>query len=213
MSYPPGDNSSDALVGGEHYNLTTLLYWNYTYYSNQTISNGSSCLLIFPPYMPRLLSNGTFLNSTSCYSPILPLGKRSKIGIGFSVFFLFSLILTLVNFNKSNQPIHPPAKGLLAARRRQCFWLLLTNACGLVAGIVGVDVDRYYLSELPLVLYNVLWLLAVLTTLACVWESLWLWSCLHENLDGAGNTSQGYNDWWAKIMVPLRWSFYMCLCI
>lgn len=214
MSFPPGDNCSDALISGTHYNLTTLRHWNYTYYvANKTISNSSTCFLLFPPYMPHLLQNGTFLNSTSCYSPILPLGVRSKIGIGFSSLFLLSLILTLVNFKSHDPSFHLPTKKLHSARRWQCFWLLLTNTCALIAGLVGVDVDRYYLPELPLVLYNVFWFLAVIATMASVAESAWLWACWHESLDDLSTTILSRDEWWMKIRFPLRLLFYICLCV
>ena len=67
-----GDNNTDTVFGGIHFNTTTLNHWNYTYYSNRTLSNVSECWLVFEPYEPQLLrTNGSFVNATSCYNAIL----------------------------------------------------------------------------------------------------------------------------------------------
>lgn len=84
-SPPRCDNGSDTL-DGKDWNLTIFENWNYTYYSNGTVSNGSLCFLVFKPFTPFLLDNGTFLNSTSCYSPIehLKIAFQNRTGIRIS---------------------------------------------------------------------------------------------------------------------------------
>lgn len=61
-SWPLGDNKTDTVIQGVHYNVTTLNHWNYTLYEgNWTLSNWSWCFLMDKPYTPPLLlENGTF---------------------------------------------------------------------------------------------------------------------------------------------------------
>lgn len=97
MAFANGDNSTDILLAWLHWNLTALNYWNYTYYSNGTLSNESTCVLLFKPFIPQLLSNGTFLNGTSCYAPIGPMKTRSKVGLAFACLFAASFVATVFN--------------------------------------------------------------------------------------------------------------------
>lgn len=181
LAFPAGDNSSDTIIGGIHWNLTTLNHWNYTHYSNGTFSNGSLCFLLFKPYTPFLLQNGTFLNSTSCYSPIKPMGNRSKIGIAFASIFFISIMFTFVNLRKHGRLFLPTEKRFRAVGRRwQWYWMLITAAFATISGITGVDVDRYYLPELPMVLTNFFWFLMLPSTMAIVWESVRHWGSWQE---------------------------------
>src|SRR5438046_1643143 len=92
IAFPGGDNSTDTIIGDVHFNKTSLDFWNYTLYSNGTLSNGSWCFLTFEPYTPSLLlDNGTFVNATWCYRPINQIGTRAGIGIGFAVLFAAGL--------------------------------------------------------------------------------------------------------------------------
>jgi len=181
LAFPVGDNASDTIIGGVHYNLTTLEHWNYTYYSNGTFSNGSLCFILFEPYTPRLLQNGTFLNSTSCYSPIQPLGLRSEIGLGFAVFFALSIMFTFINLRKHGKLLLPAERRFRAIGRRwQWYWMLFVAACGIISGITGVDIDRYYLPELPIALSSFFWFLMLPTTMCVVWESVRHWGSWQE---------------------------------
>ncbi|RFU32268.1 hypothetical protein B7463_g4083, partial [Scytalidium lignicola] len=181
LAFPGGDNSSDTVIAGIHWNLTTLQHWNYTYYSNGTFSNGSRCLLIFEPYTPVLLQNGTFLNSTTCYSAIEPIKTRGAIGIFFASFFAASIMFTFINLRKHGRMFLPQEKRFHAIGRRwQWYWMLATAAFGMISGISGIDVDRYYLPELPIVLANFFWVLMLPTTMAVVWESVRHWGSWQE---------------------------------
>jgi hypothetical protein len=181
LAFPQGDNSSDTLIGGIHWNLTTLKHWNYTYYSNGTFSNGSLCFLLFEPYTPHLLQNGTFLNSTSCYSPIDPLHTRSKLGLFFACFFSLSIMFTFINLRKHGKLFLPREKRFHAIGRRwQWYWMLVVAAFAIISGLTGVDVDRYYLPELPVVLNNFFWILMLPTTMCVVWESVRHWGSWQE---------------------------------
>ncbi|KAF7912486.1 uncharacterized protein EAF01_001507 [Botrytis porri] len=181
IPFPPGDNASDTFIEGVHYNLTTLKHWNYTFYSNGTFSNGSLCFILFDPYTPHLLQNGTFLNSTSCYSPIQPMGARSKIGLAMGILFLISIMFTLINLRKHGRTRLSPRKRFRAVSRRwQWYWMLIIGTCGGISGISTVDVDRYFLPELPFALTNFFWFLMIPATMAAVWESVRHWGSWQE---------------------------------
>ncbi|CCF41265.1 hypothetical protein CH063_11595, partial [Colletotrichum higginsianum] len=82
LGFPPGANASDTVLGGVHFNRTALDFFNYTLYTNGTVSNGSNCYVTEPPYTPvYLFPNGTFVNSTWCYDPINPIGTRAGVGV------------------------------------------------------------------------------------------------------------------------------------
>jgi hypothetical protein len=53
--------------------------------------------------------------------------------------------------------------------------MVFVAACGMISTITGVDVDRYYLQELPIVLQSFFFLLMVPGTLAMVWEATRHW--------------------------------------
>src|ERR1700753_1297934 len=86
-----GNNASTTVINGVNFNKTALEYWNYTLYTNNTLSNDSNCYLIFNQYQPIMFSNGTFVNATSCYVPILPLETRGRLGALFGSLFGISI--------------------------------------------------------------------------------------------------------------------------
>jgi hypothetical protein len=181
LPFPQGDNSSDTFIEGVHYNLTTLNYWNYTYYSNGTFSNGSLCFLLFEPYTPHLLQNGTFLNSTSCYSAISHVGPRSITGLAFACLFALSIMFTFINLRKHGRLFLPTEKRFRAIGRRwQWYWMLIVAAFGIISSITGVDIDRYYLPELPIILSNFFFFLMLPSAMAVVWESVRHWGSWQE---------------------------------
>lgn len=173
-----GDNSTDVVFGDIHFNLTTLNYWNYTLYpSNGTISNGSNCFLTFEPYTPTLLyPNGTFINSTGCYTPMNPIGVRAKVGIGFACMFAVSLVFTLLNLTRHGKLFLPATKRFYPIGRRwQWYWAIFAAVAALIALFTNVDVDRYYLSSIPIVLNNFFWYLMQMGVMAIVWEAVRHW--------------------------------------
>lgn len=173
---PFDPTATETKVNGVSFNLTTLRHWNYTEYSNGTISNGSLCFLTFEPYTPLLLSNGTFLNSTSCYSAIEHIQTRGISGLFFTSLFAISIIFTCVNLRKHGRLFLPSEKRFRAVGRRwQWYWMLVVAGCGMASGIAGVDVDRYYLTELPIVLCSFFYFLTLPTIMAVIWESVRHW--------------------------------------
>lgn len=177
IPFPGGDNSSDTVIGDAHLNLTTLEHWNYTLFSNGTLSNGSWCYLTFQPWAADLvLDNGTFVNGTKCWSPVNPIGPRAGIGIGFAVLYGIALCLTIVALNKQGRLYLEVAKRFYPIGRRwQWYWACLTCATALVSLFTVMDVDRYYLPELPIILTSFFWFLMQLGAIAVVWEAVRHW--------------------------------------
>jgi hypothetical protein len=58
--------------------------------------------------------------------------------------------------------------------------MLVVAALAMISGLTGVDVDRYYLPELPIVLNNFFWFLMLPTTMCAVWESVRHWGSWQE---------------------------------
>lgn len=176
VQFPEGSNITDVLINSDHFNRTALDFFNYTLYGNGTLSNGSRCYLVFDQYRPTLLANGTFLNGTSCYSPIRSIGKRGSLGIAFGTLFALSIIFTLANLRKHGRSFLPREKRWLAVGRRwQWYWVLFVTACGIVSTFTSVDVDRYYLPGLPIILQGFFYYLLLPCLLAAVWETVRHW--------------------------------------
>ena len=171
-----GDNSSDTVINGVHFNLTALKFWNYTYYSNDTISNVSNCYIIFDQYKPAYLSNGTWVNATTCYVPIFGVGKRGKVGIAFGVCFAATVLFTLVNLNKHGKMfLREDKRFRIVGRRWQWYWMLFTAGCGVISCLTSLDVDRDYLQQIAIILQSFFYFLMVPGTLAAVWEGVRHW--------------------------------------
>ncbi|KAH9904323.1 hypothetical protein F4778DRAFT_59248 [Xylariomycetidae sp. FL2044] len=173
-----GDNDTDFVIGDIHFNLTTLNFWNYTLYpGNNTISNGSWCFLTDPPYTPKLLlNNGTFVNSTWCYLATGPTGPRGHAGIGIAVAFALSLIFVLVNLTKHGK-LHLPAgkRFYPIGRRWQWYWGIFVCVAGIIGLFTNLDVERYRVLELPIILNVFFWFLMQMGTMALVWEAVRHW--------------------------------------
>ncbi|TPX12698.1 uncharacterized protein E0L32_000875 [Thyridium curvatum] len=177
IQFPGGDNATDVAFGDIHFNKTTLDHWNYTLYSNGTLSNQSWCMLVFEPYTPKLLyPNGTFINATWCWTAIQPIGPRAKIGLGFAVAFALCLLGVLVSLAKHGRLLLPAEKRFYPIGRRwQWYWGILTSAMALISLFTNVDVDRYYLPELPIVLNVFFWFIMQMCAMAVVWEAVRHW--------------------------------------
>ncbi|KAF7549644.1 hypothetical protein G7Z17_g6250 [Cylindrodendrum hubeiense] len=176
-AWPEGANKSDTVLAHRHLSLTALKHWNYTYYSNETISNGSKCYLVFPPYQPAyLFDNGTFINKTSCYSPVKSIGTRGRTGIFFASAFGVCLVLLLVALAKHGKNHLTPEKRFYPISRRwQWYWGIFVCACACIGLFMGIDIDRYYLQELPITVTVFFWYLLCMVTVALTWESVRHW--------------------------------------
>ncbi|WEW60489.1 hypothetical protein PRK78_005976 [Emydomyces testavorans] len=162
-----GDNVTDTIINGIHFNRTALTHFNYTLYSNGTLSNGSSCWLAFQIYKPTMLSNGTFINGTSCYSPIHGVGTRGSIGIVFASMFALTILFSLINLRRHGLRYLPLDKRWsLVGRRWQWYWMLFVGACGMVSCFMSIDVDRDYLQSYAIILQGFFYYLAFPAVLA-----------------------------------------------
>lgn len=172
-----GGNTSEVIINGIHFNSTVLKFFNYTYYgSNRTLSNVSNCWLAFDAYKPTLLTNGTFINGTSCYEPYYGISHRGGIGIIFACLFGLTIVPTLVNLTKHGRLFLPNEKRFRAIGRRwQWYWMLFVAACGMISGLTGIDVDRDYVLSLPIILQSFFNFLLIPGLLAVVWEAVRHW--------------------------------------
>lgn len=176
VPFAPGQNDTDVVVNGLHFNLTTLNYFNYTLYSNGTLSNGSDCWLVFNNYQPLMAMNGTFINGTSCYSPVFGLGDHGKVGVAFATLFATSIMFTLVNLRKHGKRFLPKEKRWrVVGRRWQWYWILYIAACGLISSFMSIDVDRFYVQSTPLILQSFFYCLMLPGLMASVWEGVRHW--------------------------------------
>ncbi|KAL1956622.1 hypothetical protein VTO42DRAFT_6969 [Malbranchea cinnamomea] len=170
------NNPNSTIINGVNFNLTALNYYNYTLYSNGTLSNGTKCVLAFDAYQPTLLWNGTFINGTTCYAPIESIEDRGKIGIAFSSFFALQLFFAVVNLRKHGKrylPIHK--RFSLVGRRWQWYWLIFLASVATISCVMSVDVDRYFLQDLPLILQSIFYHLMLPIMLAAIWEGVRHW--------------------------------------
>jgi len=173
---PPGANSSFTVINGIQLNKTTLTENDYTLYSNNTISNASECYLIFDAFKPTLLSNGTWLNATTCYIPYYSIATRGYLSIAFGALFGLTIVLTVINLRKhGKQYLRESKRFKVVGRRWQWYWMLFVAACGIISTLTGVDIDRYYLQDLPIILQSFFFALMVPGTLAMVWEGTRHW--------------------------------------
>ena len=182
LPFPSGDNSSDTIIGTNHFNLTTLKHWNYTLYTNSTLSNESNCILAFQPYTPPLLlPNGTFINATSCYVPIRPIQAQGTTGLVFGILFAASIVFTLINLHKHGRSFLPHEKRWsIVGRRWQWYWMLFVAICGIISTMTGIDVDRDYLQSTALMLRSFFYTLMFPGMIAMVWEAVRHWNSWQE---------------------------------
>jgi hypothetical protein len=176
VQFPRTDNETETIINGVRFNLTALEYFNYTLYSNNTISNNSKCYLIFDQFKPSMMPNGSWVNATTCYVPYFRIHGRGIASIVFASFFALSIMLTLVNLRKhGKQFLREDKRFRIVGRRWQWYWMLFAAACGLISTLTGVDVDRYYLQQLPIILQSFFFMLMVPAALAMVWEGVRHW--------------------------------------
>ncbi|KAL1636363.1 hypothetical protein SLS58_009856 [Diplodia intermedia] len=181
ISFPDGNNATDTEINGVHFNLTALEQFNYTIYDNGTISNASRCYLIFSKYQPVMMSNGSWINGTSCYLPYYRIHARGGTGIGFACLFGASIMFTLINLRKHGRLfLREDKRFRVIGRRWQWYWMCFVAACGMISTIAGVDVDRYYLQSLPIILQSFFYTLMLPGTLAMVWEAVRHWGSWQE---------------------------------
>jgi len=178
VPFPPGANNTDTEISGSHFNITTLGEFDYWLFSNRTLSNGSSCFLVFDNFTPTyLFPNGTFQNSTTCWQPLVHIGPRAKTGIGLAVVFVLGLLLTMACLRKHGKLYLPVEKRFFPISRRwQWYWGLWVCAMALISLFMNIDVDRYYVMDAPIILTSFFWYLMQQGAFAVAWEAVRHWA-------------------------------------
>ena len=170
------DNATDRTINGVHFNNTALEQFGYQLYSNKTLSNNSKCYLIFDNFKPSMLNNGTWVNATTCYIPYFSIQTRGYLSIAFGALFGVSIMFTLMNLRKHGRLyLREDKRFRVVGRRWQWYWMLFVAACGMISTLTGVDIDRYYLQQIPIVLQGFFFVLMVPGALAMVWEGTRHW--------------------------------------
>ncbi|CAO2656339.1 Nn.00g051420.m01.CDS01 [Neocucurbitaria sp. VM-36] len=173
---PPANNMSWTIINGVYFNRTALDGFGYTLYSNNTISNASECYLAFDKFKPSMLVNGTWVGATTCYIPYYNIHTRGMLSIAFGSMFGLSLVFTLINLRKHGKLYSSENKRFrIVGKRWQWYWMLFVAACGMISSLTGVDIDRYYLPGLPIILQSFFFMLMVPGALAMVWEETRHW--------------------------------------
>ncbi|KAF2011681.1 hypothetical protein BU24DRAFT_354061 [Aaosphaeria arxii CBS 175.79] len=181
LPFPNGDNTSHTIINGVDFNLTALKFFNYTIYSNNTISNRSKCYLIFDQFKPHMFSNGSWVNGSTCYIPYYGIKTRGYASIAFGTAFGMSIMFTLINLRKHGKRfVREDKRFRIVGRRWQWYWMLFAAACGMISCLTGIDVDRNYLQDLSIILQSFFFTLMVPGTLAMVWESVRHWGSWQE---------------------------------
>lgn len=175
--FQTGANDTDILINSVHFDRAALDRYNYTLYTNGTLSNGTECYLVFEPFKPHLfLENGTVVNGTSCYAPINHIGQHASLGLAFAFLFALGIFFTLVNARKHGRRYLPVDRRWRALGRRvKWYWLLVVAVCGTISCFMSIDVDRNYLQSAPLVMQSVFYTLLMPALMAAVWEGVRHW--------------------------------------
>ncbi|PLN80471.1 hypothetical protein BDW42DRAFT_194426 [Aspergillus taichungensis] len=180
--FPPGANATDVIINEVHFNRAELDHYNYTLYSNGTLSNGTECYLVFNQWRPHMSpANGTFVNGTSCYSPVNNIGHHGSTGLVFAILFVASIFFSGLNLRKHGTR-HLPVdrRWNIVGRRWKWYWLMALAACGTISCFMSVDVDRDYLPHTPLVLQSVFYTVLTPLCMAAVWEGVRHWGSWQE---------------------------------
>lgn len=169
-------NSSHILFNDIPLNKTALDIYNYVLYPNGTASNNTRCWLVFKPYVPVLLPNGTFLNADKCDSPIKAIATRGGVGIAFAIIFIVELAFVFAALAKHGKA-HLPQEGRykLFGRRWQYYWAIVTLAFGIIAAVMAIDLDRFWVQGAPVVITNIFFFLMGVAMLGVIWECTRNW--------------------------------------
>ncbi|PKS10891.1 hypothetical protein jhhlp_002649, partial [Lomentospora prolificans] len=177
IPFPSGANDTDTEIAGGHLDLNTLHEFEYHLFQNNTLSNGTKCYLAFEPYAAAYVyPNGTFVNGTSCYRSLNPAGVRAKTGVAFAALYALALVFVLVNLRKHGRLFLPKQKRYFPISRRwQWYYGSIACACALIGLFTGIDIERYYVMQIPIILQVFFWFLLQMAAIALVWEAVRHW--------------------------------------
>ncbi|KAF3926716.1 hypothetical protein ABW21_db0204815 [Orbilia brochopaga] len=167
--------------GRQRFNATTLAQFGYVIYPNDTISNWSTCVLAFGGYIPTVISNGSWYNSSGCDTPVREIRTRGILGIVTAVVFALLLILSLVCLNKHGKSFLPAEKRFrLVGRRWPWYWCIITSTLGIISGFTAVDVDRVWVLGTAAIFHFIFYLVTLPACLAAAWEMTRNWASFEE---------------------------------
>lgn len=163
------------------YNQSTLDFFNYTIFSNGTVSNGSNCYLSFGQFHPILYSNGSWDNQTSCDYPVYSIKARGGVGMAWAVLLVVLIPLTLFNLRKHGRLYLEESRQFRRiSRKGQWYWLFVLQALGAISGFFSIDIDRDYIQGSSLTSYGAIYSATLPVSLAVVWELTRHWSSFEE---------------------------------
>ena len=183
MSFEPIhiNSSHVSFDGTSSFNDSVLHEFNYTIYSNGTLSNSSRCYLAFGKYVPTMLNNGSVYNGTKCSAPVDPIEIRGGLGIFFASLFAMIIVAGLVTLKKAGTSHLPVERAYrLVSRRWPWYWVIITAVIGCVSCFMAIDVDREYIQSTAIVLQSVFYTVMLPTALAAVWEMARHWASWEE---------------------------------
>ncbi|KAF3270974.1 hypothetical protein TWF970_010686 [Orbilia oligospora] len=167
--------------GRQRFNATTLKQYDYVIYPNNTISNYSSCVLAFGGYIPTVIGNGSWYNSTGCDTPVRPIRTRGIVGIVAAIIFGVLLVLSLVALNKHGKSFLPAEKRFrLVGRRWPWYWCIITASVGMISGFTAVDVDRVWVLGTAAIFHFIFYLVTLPACLSAIWEMTRNWASFEE---------------------------------
>ncbi|EPS40326.1 hypothetical protein H072_5878 [Dactylellina haptotyla CBS 200.50] len=167
--------------GRQRFNASILKEFNYTIYPNDTISNFSTCVLAFGGYVPTVISNGSWYNSTGCDTPVRPIRTRGAIGVATAIIFAALLVMSLVCLSKHGKSFLPAEKRFrLVGRRWPWYWCIITSTVGLISGFCAVDVDRVWVLGTSAIFHFIFYMVSLPCCLAAIWEMSRNWGSFEE---------------------------------
>jgi hypothetical protein len=87
-----------------------------------------------------------------------------------------SIMFSLVNLRKHGRLfLREDKRFRVVGRRWQWYWMCFVAACAVISCLTGIDVDRYYLQDIPIILQGFFFSLMLPGTLAMVWEATRHW--------------------------------------
>src|SRR5262249_55605046 len=133
-------------------------------------------------YAPvELFENGTWVNASTCYTSTQPIGTRGFTGIGFATAFGVSLVLILTCLAKHGRHYLPHERRFYPIGRRwQWYWGCFVCACAIAGLFMNIDVDRFHVQGLPIIVTTFFFYLMCMGTTALVWEAVRHWGSWQE---------------------------------
>lgn len=139
--------------------------YNYSVYSNGTISNFTNCYLINDEHTPIIESDGMIYNGQSCDSPVKSLASHGAVGIVTACFCFFLIPLLLVNIAK-----YWKGKPPLLKRRMEFIWITLLILALAVGGFAYIDVDRNLVQGAAMKIFSFTFQTALPISIAILWH-------------------------------------------